>query len=131
MKCALDPPAMAIEASSSELEQFRSGDDKRPFVLVQLLRFAEGGRDRYLQYSVQVQPILKSLGAQVLYGGECVEPLVAGESQAWDAVVLVRYPNRTAYVQMHADPEYQAIAPLRRAALREAILLPMNDWPGR
>src|SRR5437899_6522797 len=131
MKCALDPPAMAIEASSSELEQFRSGDDKRPFVLVQLLRFAEGGRDQYLQYSVQVQPILRSLGAQVLYGGECVEPLVAGESQAWDAVVLVRSPNRSAYVQMHADPEYQAIAPLRRAALGEAVLLPMNDWPGR
>ncbi len=122
---------MAIEASSGELERFRRGDDGRPFVLVQLLRFAEGGRDRYLQYSVQVLPILRSLGAQLIYGGECVEPLVAGEGQAWDAVVLVRYPNRTAYVQMQADPAYQDIAKLRHAALREAVLLPMNDWPGR
>jgi uncharacterized protein (DUF1330 family) len=122
---------MAIEASSSDLERFRRGDERKPFVLVQLLRFAEGGRDRYLQYSVQAQPILRSLGAQVLYGGECIEPLLAGEGQAWDAVVLVRYPSRTAYVQMQADPAYQAIAPLRRSALREAVLLPMNDWPAR
>ena len=122
---------MTIEASSGELERFRRGDDGRPFVLVQLLRFAEGGRDRYLQYSVQVQPILRSLGAQLIYGGECVEPLVAGEAQAWDAVVLVRYPNRTAYAQLQADPAYQGIAQLRHAALREAVLLPMNDWPGR
>jgi uncharacterized protein (DUF1330 family) len=122
---------MAIEASSSELERFRGGDDGRPFVLVQLLRFAEGGRERYLQYSVQVQSILRSLGAQLVYAGECLEPLVAGEGQAWDAVVLVRYPSRTAYAQMQADPAYQAIVQLRRAALREAVLLPMNDWPGR
>jgi uncharacterized protein (DUF1330 family) len=122
---------MAIEASSMELERFRKGDNGRPFVLVQLLRFAEGGRERYLQYSVQVQPLLRSLGAQLVYGGECVEPPLAGDGQAWDAVVLVRYPSRTAYVQLQTDPAYQAIAQLRRAALREAVLLPMNDWPGR
>jgi len=122
---------MAIEASSGELERFRRGDDGRPFVLVQLLRFAEGGRDRYLQYSVQVQPILRSLGAQLIYGGECVEPLVTGEAQARDAVVLVRYPNPTAYAQLQADSAYQGIAQLQHAALREAVLLPMNDWPGR
>jgi uncharacterized protein (DUF1330 family) len=122
---------MAIEASSAELDRFRRGDDGRPFVLVQLLRFAEGGRDRYLQYSTQALPILRSLGAQLIYGGECLEPLVAGDSQAWDAVVLVRYPSRAAYVQMQTDPAYQEIAQLRRAALREAVLLPMSDWPGR
>jgi uncharacterized protein (DUF1330 family) len=122
---------MGIEPGSSELERFRKGDSGRPFVLVQLLRFAEGGRDLYLSYSVAAQPIVRSFGGQVLYAGECVEPLLAAPGQDWDAVVLVRYPNRAAYLDMLAAPAWRAIAPQRSAALRDVALLPMDDWPGR
>lgn len=121
---------MAIEPDDAELQRFGKGDDGRPLVLVQLLRFAQGGRDRYLQYSVSAQAILRGLGAQVLYAGECTDPLLAPDG-GWDAVVLVRYPSRGVYLEMLADPAYQQIAPLRRSALREVVLLPMNDWPGR
>jgi uncharacterized protein (DUF1330 family) len=125
-------PAVPAEANSSALERFLAADAGRPFVLAQLLRFTEGGRDTYLRYSVAAQPIVRSVGAQVLYAGECVEPLVAAAGgAAWDAIVLVRYPDRAAYAQMLSDPGYQAIAHLRRSALQEAMLLPMNDWPGR
>jgi uncharacterized protein (DUF1330 family) len=120
-----------IEPTPADLEAFRKGDNGRPFVLVQLLRFTERGRDKYLQYSATAQPILRALGAQVLYAGECVEPLVAGEGPAWDAIVVARYPSRSAYVQLLDDPGFRAIADLRRAALREAVFLPMDDWPGR
>jgi uncharacterized protein (DUF1330 family) len=77
------------------------------------------------------QPIVRSFGGQVLYAGECVEPLLSAAGGAWDGIVLVRYPSRTAYVQMQDDPAYRAILDLRRAALREVMLLPMDDWPGR
>jgi len=120
-----------IEPTAADLERFRKGDNGRPFVLVQLLRFTERGRDKYLQYSATAQPILRALGGQVLYAGECVEPLAAVEGQAWDAIVVVRYPSRSAYVQMLGDPGFRAIADLRRGALREAVFLPMDDWPGR
>ena len=123
--------AVAIEPSSAGLQRFRESDDSRPLVMAQLLRFSEGGRDRYLQYYAAVQAILLTSGAQVLYAGECTQPLLAAEGPAWDAVVIVRYPNRTAYVEMLADPGYQAIAHLRRAALREVSMLPMDDWPAR
>ena len=122
---------MAIEPGSGDLERFLASDNKRPFVLAQLLRLAEGGREKYLQYSAAAQPIARSFGAQVLYAGECVDPLLAAPGQAWDGIVVMRYPNRAAYVSMHRDPKYQAIAHLRREALREAMLLPMDDWPGR
>jgi uncharacterized protein (DUF1330 family) len=121
---------VAIEPESADLKRFAERDDKRPLVLVQLLRFAEGGRDRYLQYSAAAQRHLARVGAQLLYAGECTEPLLAPQG-SWDAVVLVRYPNRAAYLEMIAHPEYQEIAALRRTALREAALLPMNDWPAR
>ena len=119
---------MAIEPSAEDLERFRAGDTGRPFVLVQLLRFTEGGREKYLQFSASAQGILRPLGGQVLYAGECVQPL-SGED--WDAIVIVRYPSRAAYLEMLADPRYQSIVQLRREALREAALLPMDDWPGR
>jgi len=120
---------MAIEPGSADLRRFGEGG-RGPLVMVQLLRFAEGGRDRYLEYSAAAQRILTKVGAQVLYGGECTEPLLAPAGN-WDAVVLVRYPSRAAYLEMLAHPDYQEIASLRRAALREAMLLPMDDWPAR
>src|SRR5215470_5949859 len=121
---------MAFDPDDAVLRRFGEGDDQKPLVLVQLLRFTEGGRERYLEYSVAAQRLLVGVGAQVLYAGECTEPLFAPQG-AWDAVVLVRYPNRRAYLEFLGHPAYQEIAPLRQAALREVALLPMNDWPGR
>src|SRR3954469_25593875 len=100
---------MAIEPGTAELERFRAAEDGRPVVLFQLLRFAEGGRDRYLQYAAAAQAILVRLGAQVLYAGEAGAPLVG---ETWNAVVITRYQTRTSYADMLADPEYQKLAPL-------------------
>ncbi len=122
---------MPTEPSSADLQSFRERDDRKSFVMVQLLRFGEDGRDRYLRYASAAQPILTRIGAQVLYAGESTAPLLSPEGQSWDAIVIVRYPSRAAYLEMLADPEFQAIAERRREALREAALMPMDDWPGR
>jgi uncharacterized protein (DUF1330 family) len=122
---------VAIDPTAAELERFLREDAGRPLVMVPLLRFAEGGRELYLQYSAAVQPLLLALGGTVLYGGECKQPLVAPASGAWDAVAVIRFPNRAAYASLLADPTYLAAVSLRRKALREAMMLPMDDWPGR
>ena len=119
---------MAIEADASGLERFRQGDDGRPVVLFQLLRFTQGGREKYLEYANAAQPILVRLGAQVLYAGEAGPPLVG---EGWDGIVITRYPTRSTYVEMQSDSEYVKIVPLRRAALREVLMVPTDDWPGR
>jgi len=121
---------MAIEPAADDLKRFGEAHAGRHLVMVQLLRFLQGGRERYLEYSTRAQPILGRLGAQVLYAGECTEPLLA-EGGVWDAITIVRYPSRAAYLEMLADPEWRSISGLRRAALAEAMLLPMDDWPGR
>ena len=123
---------MPIEPTADALERFLIGDTGRPLVLTQLLRFNPGGRDLYLQYFAKVEPLLGRIGAQLTYAGECLEePLLAGPNQAWDAVVIVRYPTRAAYAELLKDPDYQSAVALRRAALSEVVMLPMDDWPGR
>ena len=119
---------MAIEPDAGALERFREGDDGRPVVLLLLLRFAEGGREKFLQYAAGAQPILLKLGAQILYAGEAGQALLG---EQWGGIVITRSPTRAAYLALLADPAYQSLLPLRRAALRDAVMLPTNDWPGR
>jgi uncharacterized protein (DUF1330 family) len=48
-------------------------------------------------------------------------------SEDWDIVILVRYPTRRQFVAMFDDPEYQAIAPIRAAALADSRLIEMSQ----
>ncbi|WP_218590402.1 DUF1330 domain-containing protein [Pseudonocardia oceani] len=63
-------------------------------------------------------------GLEVLHLGDGGRALVADEGQAWDTVVLVRYPSRQAFVDVVRDPEYRAGAHLRAEALVESVLQP-------
>ncbi|MCE7080404.1 DUF1330 domain-containing protein [Streptomyces sp. ST2-7A] len=97
--------------------------------MLNLLRFAEGGRESYRRYSRAVaETFLPRHGGEVLYAGEGAAALVAEEGQEWDAVLLVRYPSREAFLGMVADPEYREVAEWRTVALTEAVLQPTRPW---
>lgn len=64
----------------------------------------------------------------MLYAGDGNVPLVAEQGQSWGAVLLVRYPDREAFSQMVADPEYQENTGLRSRALTEAVFQPATPW---
>src|SRR5262249_25643417 len=93
-------------------------------VMLNLLRFAEGGAARYDEYLAHVSAHGAAVGATVLYYGHGAAPLVAEEGQAWDAVLLVSYPSRRAFSDMVRNPAYQARTHLRTEALTEAVLQP-------
>jgi uncharacterized protein (DUF1330 family) len=122
---------MAIDLAPEDLQRLRAADDGRPFVLAQLLQFAPGGRDQYLAYSREAQRVLRGLGATVVYAGECKDRVGGSGASAWDVILLVRYPSRTAFVEMMSSPGFQELAELRRKSLRDAAFLVMDDWPGR
>jgi uncharacterized protein (DUF1330 family) len=112
----------------NEFERFLSEDDGEPVTMLNLLRFdPNGGRERYDQYLRIVGPLLDRCGAEVIYVGEGLAPLSAEQGQAWDAVVLVRYPSRQAFASLAADPDYASKAgPAREGALIEAVLQPLR-----
>jgi uncharacterized protein (DUF1330 family) len=119
-----------IDPRGSDLKRFLDEDDGGPVVMLNLLRFVpDGGRERYAEYARPAAPHLARAGGEMLYGGSGATALVAEDGQAWDAVLVVRYPSRAAFAAMVADPEYQRITHLRSEALVEAVLQPTIPWP--
>ncbi len=120
---------MAVDPTGADLKAFMDADDGGPVTMLNLLRFAPGGRERYAEYSrAVVSTFLPRVGGEVVYAGQGHAALVAEDGQAWDAVLLVRYPSRAAFSQMVSDPEYQQVTHLRTEALAEAVLQPTTAW---
>lgn len=109
-------------------ENFLNEDDGQPVVMLNLLRFREDrGRERYAEYLAVAAPIVARFGAEIVYVGNGLPALSAEPGQAWDAVALVRYPNRRAFADMAMDADYrEKAAPIRAAALAEALLQPLQ-----
>lgn len=114
---------MAVDPHGSDLKRYLGEDPGGPVVMLNLLRFAEGGRELYDQYArALVTTFLPRYGGEVLYAGDGSTALVAESGQDWDMVAIVRYPSREAFTRMVADPEYQKVTELRSRALSEAVL---------
>ena len=86
-------------------------------VMINLLRFAKGGREQYAAYAYAIEPFLLKVGGELTYAGPA-------NDEQWDAMLIAKYPSREAFREMVADPGYQAIADLRTSAHREAVLQP-------
>ncbi|SEG75583.1 Uncharacterized conserved protein, DUF1330 family [Thermomonospora echinospora] len=119
---------MAIDPRADDLERLMTEDPGGPVVMLNLLRFAPDGQASYQEYARSTAPFLKRYGGEVLYAGQGSTALVAEAGQAWDAVLLVRYPSREAFIRMVADPEYRKVTALRRQALTEAVLQATEPW---
>jgi uncharacterized protein (DUF1330 family) len=123
---------VAVDPTGAQLKQLLAEDSGGPVVMLNLLRYApEGGRESYAEYSRAVVPFLAKYGGELVYAGDGAPPLVAEEGQGWDAVLLVRYPSRQAFLAMVSDPDYQQITHLRSDGLVEAVLQPTTAWGQR
>ncbi|MBW0102913.1 DUF1330 domain-containing protein [Pseudonocardia sp. KRD291] len=115
-----------IEIDDRDLDVLLAEDPGGPVVMLNLLRFRpDGGRESYQRYVEHLNAGVNArYGLQVQYLGDGGRALVAEDGQAWDAVVLVRYPSRQAFADMVRDPEYRDGAHFRSEALLESVLQP-------
>lgn len=119
---------MAIDPRGADLKRFLAEDPGGPVVMLNLLRFVDGGRERYRSYVEAFSAFARKYGADLLYAGDGSTALVAEPGQSWDAVLVVRYPSRASFSKMVADGEYQKITHLRTTSLREAVLQATVPW---
>ncbi len=110
-----------------------------PIVMVNLLKFrsraADGeatGWEAYVRYSEKVAPLIKAHGGAILWAGTAhgaaLGPVAEGD---WDYVALVRYPDKAAFRDMIASPEYVAANPHRLAAVERHVILAAEETFGR
>ena len=118
-----------IDPAGKDLKRYLAEETGGPVVMLNLLRFLpDGGRERYAAYLAHFREHSARFGAEVLYVGTGSTTLVADPGQAWDAVLVVRYPDRRSFSQMVADPAYQQGTHLRSGALTEAVLQATIPW---
>ena len=108
-------------------------DDAKPVVMVNLMRFREHadyadgvectGKQAYRTYSKHTLPLVKGVGGEVVYFGDVKGVLIAPESEQWDQVLLVKYPNFSAFVSMIKSDAYGKIVHHRTAALSDSRLI--------
>ncbi|MGF1580714.1 MAG: DUF1330 domain-containing protein [Gemmataceae bacterium] len=109
----------AMKPTPEQMLQFLALPDG-PIVLVNLLKFKpNGGREEYEKYGRKIQPLLKKIGARILFVGEGKMCFV-GKGD-WDQIALVEYPNKMALIQMALTPEYRAAHKHREAGLQGQI----------
>lgn len=120
-----------VSLSPVALDAFLTEDDDSAVVMLNLIRFeADGGRERYLEYLQMAKPILARFGSKILFGGDGLPVLTTGQTQGWDAVVLVQYPHRSAFKAMVADPEYQIAFKIGVSAIADIALQPLKSIDG-
>ena len=119
---------MPVDPTGADLKRYLAEDPGGAVVMLNLLKYKDGGVESYTQYAERIQPFLDKVGATMVYVGDCSTRVVAPDGWAWDAVLLVRYPSRAAFSQMVADPDYQQITGIRTAALSEAVLQATTPW---
>lgn len=121
---------MPVDPTGADLKRLLAEESHPPgpCVMLNLLKFKEGGRADYEEYARRFGTFARRVGAEVLYVGDCSTALVAPDGHDWDAVLLVRYPTRRAFSEMVADKEYQEITGLRSGALEEAVLQATIPW---
>ena len=94
--------------------------DDGPVVMVNMLKFKpEGGAQEYAKYSIGVEPLLRSVGAKIVFAGQAVACLIGNGE--WDSIALVEYPNPAALISMVESEEYKAIHHHREAGLEGQV----------
>ena len=113
-----------------------SGNLNESVVMLNLLRYrAEAepgfgvdglsGRDAYGVYGQRFAELHPRYGGEPIWMGRALNSIIGAED--WDIVILVRYPTRRQVLAMFEDPDYQAIAPIRAAALADSRLIEMGQ----
>jgi uncharacterized protein (DUF1330 family) len=53
--------------------------------------------------------------------------VIGGESDDWDAVILVEYPSRAAFLDMTSSSDYREVSKDRSGALIDSRLIAMTE----
>lgn len=111
--------------------------DDGPVVMLNLNKFRDvavyedgrdaggaSGRETYLKYGMVALEAIRWLGGEVLWMTDAIAPIIGCEHDAYDEVLAVWYPSRSAFLRLTDYPGYEDALAHRDAALERAAVLP-------
>jgi uncharacterized protein (DUF1330 family) len=123
---------MAIYPTPDRIQKLLDNPSDAPFVMVNLLRFKaratapdEGvsGAEAYMRYGQKMRGIVERHGGRFLWMGRVDAIVIEDGSQSYDAIALVEYPSRKAFVQIATSAEVNEIGVHRAAGLESQWLI--------
>lgn len=129
---------MPIGPIKEQIQTLVESPLETPVVMLNLLKFAEratgngetgemSGRESYVRYGDRMRELLERSGARVLFQGRADSVVIGGDADGWDAVILVEYPSRAAFLKMTSSPKYREVSKDRGAALVDSRLIAMTE----
>lgn len=81
------------------------------------------GAQAYQHYGADTIPILKRIGASIVWRGSFETTLIGPAGEVWDHVFIARYPSTHAFLEMISDAEYAKAVVHRQAAVETSRLI--------
>lgn len=101
-----------------------------PVVMINLLKFKEksgqgdeSGREAYMRYSKNVQPLLDRVGGKVLWSGEVNMTIIGDPTDHPEMVAIVEYPSAQKFIEMATSAAYREVGVDREISLQYGGLL--------
>ena len=117
------------------------GGDK-PISMLNLLKFKDRaeydepgepemtGREAYDRYAWVMAPLVFAKGGRLRFSGKADAMVIGEVGELWDAVAIMEYPSRAAFVAIATSPEVQEIGRHRKAGLAGQLLIQCSEAAG-
>lgn len=124
--------------SAEQIQELLAGPADDPVVMVNLLRFKDradaadagvAGVEAYRRYGEPMRRIVEERGGRFLWMGRVDSFVIGASDTPFDAIALVEYPSRRAFVEIVNDPRVREIGAHRAAGLEGQWLIATTAGP--
>jgi uncharacterized protein (DUF1330 family) len=121
-----------IRPNKEQFLELMGSSDEGPVVMLNLLKFKpRGGAAEYGKYGDSVTKMVEARGGKILWMGKVDQTLIGDVvKDEWDAVALVQYPSRKAFIDMATSKEYDGAHEHREGGLARTVLLACTPRTG-
>lgn len=117
------PLGSAITPNLDQFQALAASPHDGPVVMLNLLKFKQGSEESYLRYGDAARAMIEERGGRLVWSGRAEQVLIGDPAADWDAVLLVEYPSRAAFIAMVSSPAYIEAHADRAAGLERTIVV--------